>query len=140
MIHRERQIGLAARQFRRRTSATSPAKLSSATSVITTSQDLRNGPSIIRISTMHERDLQSDYIAEKVGRCPATSSEPAVRGRCEMRAAIGHIGEDATPAGHSSSDFSSNQFKRFSIYLIATLENSSGATLDDELVFVGIIY
>jgi hypothetical protein len=47
--------------------------------------------------------------------------------------------EVATLAGHPPGGFSSNQFKRSSIYLIVTLANSSGATLGDKLVFVGII-
>jgi hypothetical protein len=47
--------------------------------------------------------------------------------------------EGATLARHAPRGFSGNQFKPGSIYLIATLAKSSGATLDDELVFVGII-
>jgi hypothetical protein len=53
---------------------------------------------------------------------------------------VGDIGdEDATLACHPPGGFSSNQFKRGSIYLIATLTNSSGATLGDKFIFVGII-
>jgi hypothetical protein len=46
-----------------------------------------------------------------------------------MQANIGNIGdEDATLARRPSSGFSGNKFKRGSIYFIATLTNSSGAT------------